>query len=673
MNSDKTSGQQPKKGVCQLIWLVIFITVLTGCQVPQRSQPEKNLQKPSISATPLSATETPTISPTNIPTPWEPLTEGDGIPADVLVLSAENIADLQVLGSWGDGIAYEMQWSPDGKFLAISTSRAILLIDPQSMTLLKRIPVRIPLYTFTFSSDGKSLLGGGAQGKFFHYDLASETLEELPLKWDSPIMALASGHTRPVLLAADWKATISLVDLIDEVQATHLMTTLQGSEALGFSADDKKIYTWSTIEPIKRWNLATLKMEQEIYFGLDANEKTGSQVRFSGDGKSAVVNQTWLVRVQSLEDGTTLGLFSGFNQPVLDIAISSDGAFVFALLKDKVQVWESRKSKVIAEIKLAEEINNPRFLQLSADDSRLVLLSNRLNFFTWNGDTSQIEEENSLPLALASAEAFCSLRLSGNELGFALVDGTTLRFDLATGGYSSTPSLSEIFPVAALVGKDGVSIQAFADRTMQINQEGDTQAPIKIRGLSQAAVQVLLAPESGLVSAQTGQQLSGLWNLPDGSFLKKQDWKIVVERLDFSPDEKVLIASGRGQTQVYDIAMDSLSGVVEGRYLTATAQGMLLERYAVDGPHLVMIGYDGTNMLYQLPGGAHQAVFSPDGSLLVVGGANLVIWNTANQQKLLDLPNADPSAKLVFSEDGRAILLAASDGSVIFLGVPPIE
>ena len=137
-----------------------------------------------------------------------------------------------------------------------------------------------------------------------------------------------------------------MVDLKDDIQAVNLMTTLQGSQALGFSADDE-IYTWSTIEPIKRWNVATQKLEQEIYFGLDANQKTGSQVRFSNDGTNAVINQTWQVRVQNLEDGTTLGLFSGFKQPVLDLCISSDSAFVFTLQKDKIQVWESKKSKPV--------------------------------------------------------------------------------------------------------------------------------------------------------------------------------------------------------------------------------------------------------------------------------------------------------------------------------------
>ena len=80
--------------------------------------------------------------------------------------------------------------------LAISTSRAILLIDPQRMILQKRIPVTYPLYSLAIPADGNILYGGGAKSKLFQYDLMEETLEELPLILNSPITALASGHTR---------------------------------------------------------------------------------------------------------------------------------------------------------------------------------------------------------------------------------------------------------------------------------------------------------------------------------------------------------------------------------------------------------------------------------------------------------------------------------------------
>ncbi len=673
MNSSKTPGKKHQNWLLAAMLISIPCMLLVGCQAFFAIQPTQTPEVLIYTATPHQTTETPTIVPTNTATPWQPLTVGDGIPAGMPVLSIENIAGLQVLGSWGDGIAYDMQWSPDGNLLAISTSRVLLLIDPQRMVLQKRIPVTYPLYSLAFSADGNILYGGGAQSKLFEYDLMEETLDELPLILNSPITALASGHTRAVLLAADWKAAVRMVDLQDDVQAVNLMTTLQGSQALGFSADDKKIYTWSTIEPIKRWNVATQKMEQEIYFGLDANQKTGSQVRFSSDGTNAAINQTWQVRVQNLEDGTTLGLFSGFKQPVLDLCISSDGAFVFTLQKDKIQVWESQKSKPVAEIMLTNGIENSHMLRLSADDSRLVLLGNVLTSFSWNADTRQIEENETLPLVLSSAESFGPPSFSGMDLDFALLDGTFLHFNLERGVYTHVPKIGEKDAVAALTGGNGVIVQAFADRTMQLTWTDTQQPAMKISGMSQPAAKLLLAPQSGYLAAQTGQQLSGLWNLTDGSFFKKQNWDVVVERLIFSPDEKYLIASGAGKTQIFEFANDSFSGVIDGRFLAASKDGILLERYGINEMHLELINYDDQRALHQFPGGARQAVINADEFLLVAGGENLVIWNLFDDQKITEIPNPAPMAKIFFSDDGRAILLAAMDGSVIVLGVPPSE
>ena len=146
-----------------------------------------------------------------------------------------------------------------------------------------------------------------------------------------------------------------------------------------------------------------------------------------------------------------------------------------------------------------------------------------------------------------------------------------------------------------------------------------------------------------------------------------------MERLVFSPDEKYLIASGAGKTQIFELANDSFSRMIEGRFLAASKDGILLERYGINEMHLEMISYDDQRNLHQFPGGAPQAVINPDESLLLAGGENLVIWNLIDDQKIMEIPNPAPMAKIAFSDDGRGILLASLDGSVIFLGVLPSE
>jgi WD40 repeat protein len=673
MNTGLRSTANKRDGLYLLACLcsLFCLCSLSACGIERSPQPTQMTSVSVPTEIRPEATPSPTLEPTATVTPWQPLTEGQGLPVYLPVLSADSLSSLQVLGTWGNGIVYDMQWSPDGDWLAVSTSRYLLIIDTQQMTVEERLSTAVPLYHLVFSVDGRTLIGGGAQGQVYRYDLSEKSLQAMPLTGDFPITALARGHNRLVYLTADWMKRVTLIDLEAEAKESQLLTTMQGSQALGFSLDDEKLFTWSPVEPIKRWVLHTGEMEQEIFFGLDANHKTGLQVRFSADGRYAVVNQSWTVRVQNLEDGTTLGWFKGFNQPVLDTAIRADGGLVFTLQDARLQVWESKKSKVIADFSLSGVVEKPRMLRLSQDGTRLVVLGNVLTFFVWDEETSQLSAATQLPLTFSPSVAFRSPGMTEDQLTFALVDGTFLSLDLLSGTYTRHTSFSENKPVSAAAGGANMGIQAYADRSVIWTDLDNPQTINKIRGLSQPAVQLELAVDNGLLAAQTGQTTSGLWRLKDSSFVKKVEWDVGVEKMLFSPDERFLIVSGGGQTQLYDVLEDALWDPIPGRTLAANQEMLLLERYSINGPQLVLVSIETGSVEQEIAGQASQAVFSPDGRLLIMAGRELVFWNIAAQEIVLAWPNPSPLADLRISSDGRVLLLIHADGHVMLLGVNP--
>jgi WD40 repeat protein len=648
----------------------LLLVLAGGCGASSNKEAEQLPVTATGTVSEAVVTPTKAAAPTRTPLPSQPLENGNGLADSLPLLSVENAAKLQVLGSWGNGIAYDMAYAPDGESIAISTSRALLLLDAVKMVLLQRVETAYPIYRIAFTDDGHYLYGGGAQGKLYQYDLAANTLTELPLQETYPITALAAAHLQPWILTATWDRTVNLVDLQSQVTRRTLTHTLAGSQALAFGSVDDKFFTWSTIEPIKRWDLAQIEMEQEIYFGLDANQRTGSQVRFSADVLIAAANQEWQVRVQNLTNGTTLGVLKGFNLAVKDLDISSDGAFVLTLHADQIRYWQSAKSKQLSQFSLTENREPPQMLRLARDGQHFITLGSSLSFYSIDAETNEITLSGSLPLYLSPELAYPAQFSDETTLAFPLLDGSLNQLDLAEGKFTFLPYSGSKVVAATAVGEGNLQALAFGDATVQvIDLFGETQYAA-IRGLSTSGAALAVSAAGDILAVQTGPQTSGLWRISTGDYLTKLEWDTPAAVMQFSVDGKTLIVSGAGKTQLYNLVQETMGAVIEGRFLCAADDTMLLETYAAEGTQLQWMTMSGAEVLQRISAEAMQAAVNPQGTILAISSPQLKILDLSSGEALLEMENPAPGAQLRFTPDGKVLLLIRADNSVLVMGLP---
>lgn len=92
---------------------------------------------------------------------------------DAAVITPENIQQLELLQTIGRGRVQDAQWSSDGQWFAVRTTRAVWLYPHDKLTD-DPIPLgehKYALTTFAFTPDSQSIVTGDAQGNVIFWDI----------------------------------------------------------------------------------------------------------------------------------------------------------------------------------------------------------------------------------------------------------------------------------------------------------------------------------------------------------------------------------------------------------------------------------------------------------------------------------------------------------------------
>jgi len=155
----------------------------------------------------------------------------------------------------------------------------------------------------------------------------------------------------------------------------------------------------------------------------------------------------------------------------------------------------------------------------------------------------------------------------------------------------------------------------------------------------------------------------------------------LIRDMVWSPDgNRIITGSDDGTIRVWDASTGTSLSVIEvGVPVTSLAYSTNGQFIAVglgqeDGRVLLLDGTSYTQVSeYQVTSaGISSLAFSPDNSMLVVGGADNIftVWNTQNDQPLTTLSLEDNIHHVSFSPDGSFISVATDKPSVTLYGVP---
>lgn len=162
----------------QWIACLLIVALMAGC-VPAPLTPTST---PLVEATstllpysiPTHKPSTPTIEPTFSPAPTASITPASisTIAPDTKILSPANALDMKRIHRFGTGKAYDIKWSPNGKYLALATAVGVFLYDSQTFEEVRLIDVNEAIESMTFSPDGL-MLAIAVQGKVSIWSIES--------------------------------------------------------------------------------------------------------------------------------------------------------------------------------------------------------------------------------------------------------------------------------------------------------------------------------------------------------------------------------------------------------------------------------------------------------------------------------------------------------------------
>lgn len=255
-------------------------------------------------------------------------------------ISPGNALNITQLAQVGQGVVQAIQWSPDGKTMAVATTLGVYLYQADTLQELQRLETQRPVTLINFSPAGDILISGSIDGQIQAWDLASgQQLYVLQGGGVEPTFMAISSDGRTASVRWDnnfdhqmqlWEVqTGRLLQIIDALEPTELVSPdlhtrlihrLEGTTVLDISSG-KTLYT----------------LEEGISF---------VQAAFSPDGRSLAISaDDDTIRIYEVATGQRLHIFEGQDYSY-DLAFSPNSQILASGgADDTVILWDVVKGQ----------------------------------------------------------------------------------------------------------------------------------------------------------------------------------------------------------------------------------------------------------------------------------------------------------------------------------------
>lgn len=348
-----------------------------------------------------SSTATPTLTPTNTPTPTltptPPLLALAGTPLpDLRPITYEEAAQVSGLAEWNEPSVSDLAWTPDGRFLAVSTTDLIHLYDlPTRQVVRSLYPSLEEVVSIDFSPLGNWLVVGTRRGtenegyasgielwlgpdwkpmgvmygttrglvdtafapdnEYYAVAYASPISSQntldlwLPSSWTisttmqtSVLQSMAFSPDANFLALSPDRYAVRVFDVIDEVWLDRIPTSFTGSvNAMAFSPDGVALATGHYDGTVNLWDFRT----GDKLLSFDTDEVIQS-LAFSPDGRLIATGGSFensFVRLWSAGSGELLRTLEGHSKGVTNLSFSPNSKYLVSASYDGVvRLWGIR-------------------------------------------------------------------------------------------------------------------------------------------------------------------------------------------------------------------------------------------------------------------------------------------------------------------------------------------
>lgn len=637
---------------------------------------------PLPSATPTLAAPTATLTPTATPLP--PPEE----------ISLDNFTRLNAHAGAGDGALTRLLVSPDSKSLLLATTTTLSLYNLSDLRLLWQVESGPHLVDYAFTPDGGTLVGVSAGGTVYLRDAASGRFLKKTLDRLMGVRYLALSPSGGLVALTDFSGNTTLLDTLsgEQVQRNNGQAYPGGVTGV-FISPDESTFVLSGLDSalraqVQQWHTGSGGFK----IGLVGVGPEVARWKYSLDGKRIFGVDTKKLTAQdatalSVWDVTSGGFLKVISRDdlIVDYAPAADGKTVLTATRaGVVKALDVDKGTLINQF--ADHSAPILGLALSPDSQTAVSLSADGRLIAWRVTDASSLSETSVPELNArantafSADGRLALTLDA-AAGLRLIDlqsWKTLSQFGAPGARYTALALSSNGSLAAAIDSQGL---------ITVWDAGQGEGLKSFEARTRFVIEKLkFTPNDSLLASLSEGQII-LWDVTDGS-----KWKEFAgaHDFDFAPDNPLLAAGGVDK-QVF--TADVQSG--KKLFSTATDQVTALA-YSLDERLIAVGGIslppaspsfksrvqiiDSTTRqilpqaLEGMPAAVSALAFSPNGQLAAASDryGNLFLWEAqANGQMVEFVEAVCPPASLKFSPDGTLLYVGGADGVIAYYSTVP--
>ena len=608
----------------------------------------------------------------------------------------------------GKGYVKAIQFSPDGRWLAIGTTALLELYDAQTYQLSRTIEMNVD--ALEFSPDGSEMLV--AVGNLLHWlDTTMGQVTETLTGGERRVSDLAYSPDGKQIAAIDVRGVVRLWEKDQKAFTFRYTRPRSGEYTILFSPDGEQLIVGG--HDIEIWDIATVELVGEL---LTSSPVT-SLALHPDETQLAVGTEEGQIEFWSLQTSNQTALIDGNDVKVEgdrghvevdSLAFGPGGQSLIVGFYDAVigvwdtvnQVWMRSwitKTRPDEEFKGSGE--GPSWsplLTLSRDGETVVALADHsANVGWWEVDTGKLTgrfEGYGYPLELG---------FSNDGRSFVTAWGVARVWDTVTTEIIAEMQYDNGTNAAAHSPNGKYVAISHRDRRITV-WDVDTATVKHVLHGAFWNNSVTFSPDSRLVAAVTYSFLIRVWDVETGGLIAELQERddsagllFSFSSVCFSPDGRWLAAAGsrgRSGARIRTIAIWETQGytlqhVVDG--LTATDGFLNSLEFSPDSRWIA--GYtdrpeykikfwniETREIDFELPTGVvRTAGFSSDGRWFTtsIRGPNrdtrapgVQIWDTQTQQLVVEF--SQPYQQIIFSPAGMTVAVALEGGRVHLL---PIE